>query len=76
MCAKELVDLSSPSATLALKMRVKEAQNSLAKQSAMIDRYYVDKDNMEVDAELRRIKSQRALRAQSVVSIGLKNYIS
>lgn len=69
MYAREFVDLTSPSATLSLKMRLHNAQNSLAKQGAILSASGFDVDDPEVDAEVRLMKSRRAMRAQSVVSV-------
>lgn len=74
MFARESIDLTSPSATLALKMRLHDAQNALTKHGAMLSKYCAgpDADDIEVEAELRRIKTTQAMRAKSVVSISMR----
>ena len=69
MHARECVDLSSPSGTLALKLRLAEAQENLAKQGALLSRYTPNSEDAEIEAELRLMRTNRALRAQSVVSL-------
>lgn len=64
--------MESPSGTMALKMRIADAQAMLDRQGAMLGRYNkggTDGDMIEVDEEVRRIKSKQALRAKSMVRI-------
>ena len=66
---REAFDLTSPSGTTSLKMRINEVQNMLSKNGAMLGKYMAgpDADDIEVQAELRRIRTNREIRARSEV---------
>lgn len=71
LLSREVVDLESPSGTMALKMRLADAHALLDRQGVMLSRYgsgAVDKDMVDIDSEVRRIRNSQAMRAKSVVS--------
>jgi len=59
--------LSSPSGTMGLRMRLANAQALSDKHRMMIGRF--SKTDDDVTDEVRRIKNQKAMRAQSVVRL-------